>query len=83
MLKSAKREMEKICLSDNLKANRFLIAMKPSKRIPAKSMREAVKKRGGECSSAIFPRENMLDQVAYMKTTTKIDMGRIIAVIHQ
>jgi len=39
---------------------------------PAKSMREAVKKRGGENSSVHFPIEKMLDQAAYIKITTKM-----------
>jgi hypothetical protein len=33
-----------------------------------------VKKSGGECSRAIFPKENMLDQPAYIKMTMRIDM---------
>jgi hypothetical protein len=48
--------------------------MKLIKRIPAKSIRAEVRKRGGQCSRVIFPRENTLDQVAYIKTTIKIDM---------
>jgi hypothetical protein len=38
-------------------------------------MREAVRKRGGLCSRAIFPRENMEDQVAYIKITIMIDIS--------
>jgi hypothetical protein len=41
---------------------------------PAKSILEAVKKRGGQCSKVIFPMEKTLDQVAYIKITIKIDM---------
>jgi hypothetical protein len=33
-----------------------------------------VRKRGGECSRAIFPKENMLDQPAYIKITVRIDI---------
>lgn len=41
-------------------------------------MREAVKNRGGECSRASFAKENMLDQVAYIKMRIAIDIGRRI-----
>jgi len=46
---------------------------------PAKSIRDAVKKRGGQWTRAIFPRVNMLDQPAYIKMTNMIDMGKSIA----
>jgi hypothetical protein len=42
-------------------------------RIPARIIREEVKKRGGQCSKVHLPREKTLDQVAYIKTTKKID----------
>ena len=71
--------MEAICLNESLNDFRFLMAIRARRITPARSIREAVRKRGGECSRAIFPKENMLDQPAYMKTTIRIDMGASIA----
>ncbi len=74
MLNSAKRQIDKNCLRENLNARRFLRARKARRIVPAKSILEPVKKSGGECSRAIFPNENILDQPAYIKITRRIDM---------
>ena len=74
MLKSAKRVKDKNCLKVILKAKRSLMAIKARRSTPAKSILEAVRKRGGQWTRAIFPKENILDHPAYIKTTIKIDM---------
>ncbi len=74
MLKRARRQRERNCLSVSLKTERLRIAKKARRMTPAKSIREAVKNRGGECSKANFAIEKMLDQVAYIKTRVRMDM---------
>ena len=49
-------------------------AKKPRSRTPARSIREAVRNRGGETSKVIFARGNTLDQMAYIKMRIKIDI---------
>ena len=56
------------------KEERLRKKRKPSRITPARSIRDAVKKRGGETSRAILASENMLDQVAYIKIRIAIDM---------
>lgn len=50
-------------------------AKNPVRSIPASSIREAVKNRGGQLSSVHFPKEKTVDQVAYIRIMVKIDIG--------
>ena len=70
--------MKKICCLEILKAALFRRAKNPRRRTLARSILEAVKKRGGETDKAILPREKTLDQTAYMARTIKIDMPKTI-----
>src|SRR3989338_7259821 len=80
MLKTPRRAIKENSLIESLKAFRFLMSIKLKSRTPAKIILEAVKKRGGECSRAIFPKENMLDHPAYIKITKRIDISKRISV---
>lgn len=53
----------------------FRRAKKLRRTTPARSIRAAVRKRGGDTSKVIFAKENMLDQTAYMRVKRAIDIG--------
>ena len=71
--------IEKNCLIVSLREKRVLKSIKPTSKIPASNILDAVRKRGGQCSRVIFPIENMLDQVAYIRMTVSIDMRKRVS----
>ena len=72
MLKRPRRDKEINCFGVMRKEARFRRPRKPRRRTPARSMREAVRKRGGEWRRVSFPKEKMVDQRAYMRTMRDI-----------
>lgn len=78
MLKKASSKIETNCLKDNFNEDLLVISKKLKMSTAANNMREAVKKRGGECSKTSFPREKTLDQAAYIKATKNTDMDTFL-----
>jgi len=79
MLKKASSKTEMNCLKDNFKEDLLVTNKKLKINTAAKSIRVAVRKRGGECSNASFPREKTLDQAAYIKATKNTDIDKVLS----
>jgi hypothetical protein len=75
MLKKASSKTEANCLKDNFNKDLLVMSKRLKMSTAAKSIREAVRKKGGEYCRASFPREKTLDQAAYIKETKNTDMG--------
>lgn len=76
MLKKASSRTEANCLKDNFNKDLLVISKKLKMSTAPKSMREAVRKSGGECCRVSFPREKTLDQTAYIKATKNTDIDK-------
>jgi hypothetical protein len=79
MLKKASSRTEVNCLKDNFNEDLLVISKKLKMSTAANSMREAVRKRGGEYCRASFPREKTLDQAAYIKATKNTDIDQFLS----
>lgn len=78
MLKKASSRTEVNCLKDNFNEDLLVISKKLKMSTAANSIREAVRKRGGEYCRASFPREKMLDQAAYIRATKNTDIDQFL-----
>jgi hypothetical protein len=73
MLKKARIPTDRSCFLLRKRLERLEMARKPNRQMLPKIIREPVKKSGGQCSRVIFPIEKTLDQVAYIRTTVRME----------
>lgn len=76
MLKIERKRIDIHWFFCSLKALRLVSKSQPRSSTPPSSMREAVKKIGGEYCKTVLPNEKTVDQAAYIKTTSTIDIAK-------